>query len=141
MTGSMSLTAYFERLGAPLKNSRWSWGAIRESDGAIFLRVWQDRKTRLDGKTYMMVTHHDAYVGNESSPGYRERLQQVEFARAGRPVYMIMCLVDVPDARPRKIKSFNKDDVFVGGQLIEYDGNTWVELVDRVDSRSIRLVD
>jgi len=135
----MSLTAFFERLGAPLKNWRWSWGAIRESDGAIFLRVCQDRKMRLDGKTYMMVTHHEAYVGNESSPGYRERLQQVELARDGRPVYMVMCLVKDPEGRPRIIKSFNKDEVFVGGQLIEHDDNTWVELIDRVDSRSVRL--
>ncbi len=137
----MSLTAYFKRLGAPLKNSRWSWGAVRESDGAIFLRVWQDQKVRLDGKTYMMVTHHDAYVGNESSPGYRERLQHVSLARAGRPVYMIMCSVDDPEASPRKIKSFNKNDVFVGGELIERDGDTWLEFADRVDSWSVRLND
>ena len=137
----MSLTAYFERLGAPLKNSRWSWGAVREADGAVFLRVWQDQKVRLDGKTYMMVTHHDAYVGNKSSPGYRERLQHVELARDGRPTYMIMCLVDDPEASPRIIKSFNKDDVFVGGELIEHDGDAWLEFADRVDSRSVRLHD
>ena len=134
----MSLTAYFERLGAPLKNSRWSWGAVRSSDGAVFFRVWQDRKVRLGGKTYMMVTHHAAYVGNEGSPGYRERLEQLELARAGRPVYLVMCLVEDSEARPRTIKSFNKDEVFVGGEIIERDGDLWIELADRVDSRSVR---
>ena len=133
----MSLTAYFERLGAPLKNSRWSWGAVRDSDGAIFLRVWQDQKIRVNSKTFMMVSHHAAYVGNEGSPGYRERLQHLELLRAGRPVYMIMCLVEDSDASPRIIKSFNKNDVFIGGQLIEHDGDTWLELADRIDSRSI----
>ena len=133
----MSLTSYFDRLGAPLKNSRWSWGAIRESDGVVFLRVWQDQKLRIDGKTFMMVTHHGAYVGNESSPGYQERLRQVDLVREGRPVYLVMCQVENPDASPRIIKSFNKDEVFVGGATIEHDGDIWIELADRVDSRSV----
>ena len=134
----MSLTSHFEKLGAPLKNSRWSWGAVREKDGAVFLRVWQDQKIRVNNKIYMMVTHHEAYVGNESSPGYRERLEQVKLAREGRPVYMIMCLVENADDSPRKIKSFNRDDVFVGGELIEQSGDTWIELADRVDVFSIK---
>lgn len=133
----MSLTQHFNKLGAPLKNSRWSWGSVRDSDGVVFLRVWQDRKVRLDGKTYMMVTHHAAYVGNESSPGYKERLAQVASVRAGSPVYMIVCIVEDPDARPRKIKSFIADDLFVGGEVIEYDGDIWIEQAGRVDRFSV----
>ncbi len=38
----MSQAELFETLGAPLKNVRWSWGGVRKSDGAVFLRVWQD---------------------------------------------------------------------------------------------------
>ena len=110
---------------------------MRESDNAVFLRVWQDRKTYVDGKWYMMVTHHEAYAGNESSPGYRERLEHVELIRSGSPVYMIMCLVEDPNASPRKIKSFNRNDIFVGGDVIEEDGNSWVELADRVPSTDI----
>ncbi len=37
----MSITAMFENLGAPLANSRWSWGGVRQ-DGAVVLRVWQN---------------------------------------------------------------------------------------------------
>ena len=133
----MSLTQHFKKLGAPLKNSRWSWGAVRESDGVVFLRVWQDQKVRLDGKTYMMVTHHAAYVGNESSPGYKERLAQVALVRAGSPVYMIICIVGDPNARPRKIKSFIVDDVFQGGEVIEHEGDTWIEQAGRVDRFSV----
>ncbi len=133
----MSLTQHFKKLNAPLKNSRWSWGSVRESDGAVFLRVWQDRKIRLNGKSYMMVTHHGAYVGNESSPGYRERLQHVELARKGSKVYMVICIVKDPDVAPREIKSFIKDDVFIGGEIIEHDGDTWIEQSGRVDRFSI----
>ena len=40
----MSLTQFFDQLGAPLANSRWSWGAQRARDGVVFMRVWQDEK-------------------------------------------------------------------------------------------------
>ena len=86
----------------------------------------------------MMVTHHDAYVSNESSLGYCERLQHLDMVRSGQPVYMIMCRVDDPNASPREVDGFNKDDVFVGGELIERDGDSWLEFVDRVDFRSVR---
>ena len=41
----MSQTNLFAKLGAPLANPRWSWGAIRTTDGAVFSRVWQDSRT------------------------------------------------------------------------------------------------
>jgi len=134
----VSLTAHFARLGAPLKNSRWSWGSVRESDGAVFLRVWQDQTKTVDGRRYALVTHHEAYIGNEGSPGYRERLSHVALAESGRPVYLVMCLVRDPNERPRKIKSFNKDDVFVGGAVIEMGGDKWIELADRVSVDKVR---
>ena len=133
----MSLTQHFEKLGAPLTNSRWSWGSVRESDGAVFLRVWQDQKIRIDGKSYMLVTHHAAYVGNESSLGYTERLGHVDLARKGSKVYMIICIVKDPDAIPREIGSFIKDDVFLGGEIIDHEGDTWIEQAGRVDRYSI----
>lgn len=32
----MTLSGFFEKLGAPLNNPRWSWVSIRDSDGVIF---------------------------------------------------------------------------------------------------------
>ena len=133
----MSLTQHFENLGAPLTNSRWSWGSVRESDGAVFLRVWQDQKVRIDGKTYMLVTHHAAYVGNESSLGYRERLRHINLAREGSKIYMIMCIAKDPNAVPRKVGSYINDDVFLGGEIIDHEGDTWIEQSGRVARFSI----
>jgi hypothetical protein len=42
----MGPKALFEKLGAPLKNTVWSWGGVR-ADGAIFLRVWEDEKRKI----------------------------------------------------------------------------------------------
>lgn len=39
----MNLNRFFtDRLGAQLKNSRWSWGAIDPLNNRVYLRVWQD---------------------------------------------------------------------------------------------------
>ena len=32
----MNLSALFNTLGAPLHNNRWSWGAIRKEDCAVY---------------------------------------------------------------------------------------------------------
>lgn len=127
----MTQTEMFKRLGAPLANSRWSWGAVRAGDNAVFLRVWQDRQTRQDGRLYFMVTHHEKYAGKEDNLGYQERLVHVDLIRAGAPCYMIMCLAKDVEAAPRKIKDFNRGEVFVGGKVMELGGDIWVEMVGR----------
>ena len=137
MRCGMSLTQHFEKLGAPLTNSRWSWGAVRPSDGVLFLRVWQDQKVRLDGNNHMRVTHHAAYKGNETSLGYVERLAHIELVRQGAKVYMIMCIAKDPKAVPRSVASFIADDIFVGGNIVDHEGDTWIEQAGRLDRFSI----
>ena len=132
----MSLTDLFDKLGAPLANQRWSWGGTRE-DGTVFLRVWQDRKKKLDGKWFMMITHHSAYIDNPDSLGYQERLRHVQAVKEGATCYMVMCLADNPEDRPRQIKSYDKNDVFLGGDVREADGDTWLELKERVPIKSL----
>jgi hypothetical protein len=87
----------------------------------------------------MLVTHHAAYVGNESSPGYRERLGHVELAREGSKVFMVICIAKDPDAIPRGVASFIEDDVFLGGEIIDHEGDCWIEQAGRVDRFSIKL--
>jgi hypothetical protein len=127
----MSISAFFEKLGAPLQNPRWSWGAIRKSDGAVFLRVWQDRKTVQNKSLFMMITHHCKYALRADNLGYQERLRHVERMREGAPCFMIMCCAVDPEGSPRKIKSYNESDIFVGGDLMEVCGDTWVLVVKR----------
>lgn len=126
----MSITRLFDRLGAPLANSRWSWGAHRPSDGAVFLRVWQDLKVVEAGLIYAMVESKRPVWG-PSKPGYQERLRHLEMLRNGARCYLIMCTAVDIHAIPRKIEFFNDDDVFVGGQLVERDGALYVKIVGR----------
>jgi hypothetical protein len=128
----MSITELFKKLGAPLVNSRWSWGSVRELDGAVFLRVWQDRKINEGGHTFLMVSHHEKYEDDPDNRGYKERISHIELVQSGAKCYMINCIAEDVNATPRKIMRFNQSEVFVGGRVVEKFGDVWVELADRI---------
>lgn len=130
----MNQKTLFERLEAPLGNVRWSWGAVRQRDGAVFLRVWQDECRKFDNRLFMRITEHDYFSKNDpTNLGWQERLKHVELIRKGSLSYMIMCVAEDMNATPRKVQSFNKEVVFRGGHLVEHDGETWLELGERID--------
>ncbi len=41
------------------------------------------------------------------------------------------------DANPRKIKSFNSSEVFIGGERTEHGGETWIEMKARVPVKEL----
>lgn len=135
----MNQTELFKYLGAPLHNNRWSWGGVRPTDGAIVLRVWQDQKRKIDGKWYMELTSHRRYLKNPSDSGYAERLRHVELIKAGARTLMVMCEAKDIAAQPRDIKSFNDREVFVGGEIVESDGDWWLGMVERKTVQTARL--
>jgi hypothetical protein len=128
---AVTLSDLFKRLGAPLANVRWSWGSVRSSDSAVFLRVWQDETKVIAGKRYVRVISTAAFEGREDNLGYVERIDHVDRIRHGAQSYMIMCVAKDAKARPRSIATFNSDDVFVGGALVDEEGFSWMELAGR----------
>ena len=124
----MTQSEFFKRLGAPLKNTRWSWGALR-TGGALVLRVWEDRTREFDGRRFAMLTHHSKYANNQGHPGYKERNRHVEEVHASTCCYMVMCQVKDVAATPRQIRSFDQDNVYLGGTLLECEGDLWIEIV------------
>jgi hypothetical protein len=132
-----SPSEFFRRLGAPLVNVVWSWGAVRGSDGVVFLRVWQDRERKVDGKWYTMLAHHEVFVEDPTNLGWQERLAHVARIREGAPCYLVMCEAKDVNASPRASKSFNDRDVFVGGALVDMDGDWWIERTGRVAAREL----
>ena len=127
----MSLSKLFERMNSPLANNRWSWGAIR-SDGTVLLRVWQDETKTIEGKRFVRVTYHEKFTDRQDNLGYQERLGHVDLISKGAQAYLIMCLAKDVNEIPRQIKSYNSKDVFVAGSVCELDGDTWIEIVDRI---------
>jgi hypothetical protein len=133
----MSISDLFRRLGAPLANHMWSWGAVRASDGAVFLRVWQDRERKIDGRWYTMVLSNVAEPTDPGNLGRLERIRQLELICNGARCYFVMCEAKDPKAAPRSIRSFNERDVFVGGAVVEMDGDWWIERAARISAREL----
>lgn len=127
----MTRTEIFAYLGAPLSNSRWSWGAVRPPDGAVFLRVWEDENRTIGGRHYTRVDAASFIQDESGSPGYTERLRHLDLIRAGAASYMVMCRAADKTSHPRKIASFNQREVFVGGKLVEDQGDWWLERAAR----------
>jgi hypothetical protein len=126
----MSISRLFQQLGAPLANTRWSWGAVRPVDGAVFLRVWQDLKFVESGLMHAEVDS-DRAPSVSTKPGHQERRRHIELIRSGARCYLVMCTAVDTHASPRKIEFFNDDDVFVGGDIVERSGVTYVKIVGR----------
>lgn len=124
----MSQAEMFEKLGAPLNNVRWSWGSVRASDGAVFLRVWQDGTEKIEGKRYIWISE----VNPAPELGANERLRHVNLVQGGAACYLIMCQAVDTKAAPRAIQSFNNKDVFETGGIVKADGAYWLELKGRI---------
>jgi hypothetical protein len=133
----MNKTDLFNYLGAPLTNSRWSWGARRVRDGAIFLFAWQDESKKMEGKAFTLVDNA-THFGDAVGLGRSERLEHIELIRAGAPSFLVMGLAVDTKASPRVIASINQNDVFIGGELKTLSGDTYLERVTRKPIATVR---
>ena len=136
----MSITNLFKSLGAPLANHRRSWGSVRADDGVVFLRVWQNETHSHEGKRFMRLTDNEFFQNNDpQNSGYIERLDHVRLVEGGATSFMVMCEPRDEKAVPREIKDFNRRELFPGGQVIEVEGEKWLEMKARVPVEKIRL--
>ena len=126
----MGITALFDRLGAPLINPRRSWGGVRR-DGSVVLRVWQNEAKRINRISCIQLTHHAEFAGREGDTGHQERLAHVARIQFGARCDMVMCEPKDPNGIPREIKGFNQRELFVAGEIFEYEGDWWAPIVAR----------
>lgn len=127
----MSISSLFKGVGAPLKNIRWSWGAVNPNSGAVFLRVWKD-DVRNSGNGHIVRLTNRAHFEGTSSLGYAERLKHIELLREGRPGYLVFCESKQPGTIPRQLKRYVSDRMFLTGALVEVDGDIYVEFIGGV---------
>jgi len=140
----MTPTDFFNTLGAPLKGVQWSWGARREGDGTVFMRVWQDEIEISEGSRYVRLTNSQTAKKykeehDREKLGYRERLDQIEFLRNGAKCYLVMCIAAAKEAIPRKIKDFDKDRLFPAGRIVQRENDWWAELLPPVRVHQVKL--
>ncbi len=134
----MSLSELFVSLGAPLSNVRWSWGAVRSQDGAVFLRVWDDQKIKLGEHRYVRVTAYDHFKDKPGDLGWSERLQHIEQIKNGAKTYMVVCFAVDVTAAPRAIKTYSERVLLEGGGLIKHNGDLWMEIVATLPVDKVR---
>lgn len=127
----MSITRHFEYLGAPLRNCRWSWGAI-DKKGRTIVRAWRDETREVNGGTYILVARHSAYQSKQSHPGYRERMRHIESLKEGGMTYALLVEAKDPVERPRAIKSFDKTQLWRLGDVIEISGEEYAQIVEAI---------
>lgn len=120
----ISRSKLFEKLGAPLTNIRWSWGAVSKSGRKVYLAVWEDEFRRIKGKKVVRLTN---YRTSADRLGYGERLEQIELIEKGFKSYGVLCTVKDPSESPRSLKDFNREELLVGGKLIKNAGDWWLE--------------
>ena len=123
-----SINAFFaETLGAPLKNARWSWGAVHPDTGVVYLRVWEGEIRTVNGIRYARLGTRLKPGRSPSRPGYRERLQHVELVRQGAVVRCILCRENDPPVNGRRIRSFRRTPIY-GLRVHRFDGEDWLVL-------------
>ena len=127
----ISRSKLFERLGAPLRNFRWSWGAVSKSGRKVYLAVWEDEFRRIKGKKVVRLTN---YRTSADRLGYKERLRHIELIlrhieliEKGFKSYGVLCTAKDPSESPRSLKDFNREELLVGGKLIKNAGDWWLE--------------
>jgi len=122
----MTISEIFISLNAPLNNPRWSWGA--EGKKEVILRVWDESYIIINDKIYMWVSDRDE--PEISNLGHSERYKHISLIRKkGLSCRMIMCTPK--DKSCTVIDKFNSKEIFVGGELITFKSDYYIEVIGK----------
>ncbi|SIT36575.1 conserved hypothetical protein [Paraburkholderia ribeironis] len=103
------ISQFFSRLGLPLRNVRWSWGAGNGS--TILLRTWADDYSSKTRK--VLVLREPAARDESESFGLDERIVHLRTLWDGDVAgYTVIATATDKDARPRHIADYRDDAVF-----------------------------
>ena len=128
MRDTQTITEFFEQtLGAPLKNPRWSWGAINPSTRDVYLRVWDDQRESFGGQDCVLL------MGPRwNGPGLSERREHIQAFQEGSRAYAVLCTAQDSQDDTRRIRGFDSVAVALLGKVIEVDGMMYAEIAEFV---------
>ena len=119
----MSISEFFKRLGAPLHNIVWSWGAVAE-DGTVILRCWS-HEVRIVEEKYQYIVLDDAY--SRRAGGYSERVRHLQLI-SDKAEARIVIVTHVDAKNPQgKIGHFNSGALMKVTRLFKEGETTYVE--------------
>lgn len=128
-----SITKFFARLGFPLRNSRWSWGA--RADRGVLLTTWTDDLDK-SGR-FVRVGRR---LPDRSHVGLSERLDHLRTLWSGGLAgYAVLATAQDTAAHPRKIKSYDSENVRAIVSLTALpDDSIWAELGENVSVNRLK---
>lgn len=119
----MNISTFFKLLKAPLKNTRWSWGATRP-DGKVVLRI-ASHDIFADGWAYLYAPENALQVGG------RERAEHVALISGNCPAFLVVCQITINDGKDH-IDHFDKRELWCVTQVEDRNGHIYGKLSHRV---------
>src|SRR5207302_1661521 len=112
----MTISAFFRgKLRAPLRNVRWSWGAVRRPTGQVFLRVWTYDRERIPGYVHVLGPRR-----GKARLGWWERREHVNELRLGKRGFGVVCTAKTyVGSGGKTIATFEQDSVVRLGKLLQ----------------------
>lgn len=132
----MNISTFFRRmLQAPLRNERWSWGAVNRTTGQLLLRVWDDEKEDVDGVPCYLIKQ-DSW--GSTSRGSPERQRQIGMMADGTQAYGVLCVAKDTKAARRTIDTFDSHTLVKFGPLVKRNGSVYAAVAGKVPVRAVR---
>lgn len=120
-----SITQFFLDLGFPLRNSRWSWGAL--SSRGVLLRTWA-HDLKLSERRVVVLSKPEEYLERDSY-GLDERIRHLRALWAGGVAGYTVIATAKEGTEKREIKDYRDDSVFVIQRLEVRDDGAIVAVV------------
>jgi hypothetical protein len=127
----MSISDFFKKtLGAKLRNTVWSWGALNPNTNQLFLRVWDDQLQTVAGGERISILRTD---WDGPSHGFPERKSHVEALRNGAEGYGVLCTAkDIHSPGGRRIAKFDSESLLKFGEIIDDGNRVFAQVVDHI---------
>ena len=116
----------------------WKTGGALQSNGRVFLRVWQDETEHADGRSLVQVTFHKLFESDPTNLGYAERVRHVDQISRGAKCYLVLCKAKDVNASPRVMASYNDRDLFEVGEIVQRTGDAWATYTARVGVMAVK---
>jgi hypothetical protein len=128
------ISKFLTRLGFPLHNTRWSWGA--RSDLGVVLTTWEDDLDETG--RFVRVLGWRAQLRSPS--GLNERVDHLRTLWSGGLAgYAVVAKAKDTKALPRTIQSYDADNVHAIVSLVgQQDGSIWAELGEAVSVKRLK---
>lgn len=130
-----SITRFFEDIGMPLYNGRWSWGA--ETDNVIVLRTWEDECIVRERRVAVL---RQRTLMESASAGLDERVQHLKAIwNGGVAAYTVIAIAVDTSTDDRSIKTY-RDALFAIDLLdVDDDGTVYAYYSRVVEPRDFRV--